>query len=139
MAVCQAGRYRCLAVLVSSYRVCISFWGLGVPEGRIFQKLLGEPKLPQSLCSYFYCVCGLFVFVECPSTRLCLWNLPIGSQEQTDCFGRCVAMIIRSNQFRRYLGVVFIILGLVVGQAPNTTPLQKNQLAAPPPCCSCYA
>ena len=33
-------------------------------------KLLGEPKLPQSTCSYFYCVCGLLVFVECPFTRL---------------------------------------------------------------------
>ncbi|MGE8185524.1 hypothetical protein, partial [Pseudomonas mandelii] len=29
------------------------------------------------------------------------------------------------------MGQFFIILGLVVGQAPNTTPLQKNQLAAP--------
>ena len=58
-------------------------------------------------------------------------TLPIGSQEQTDCFDRCVAMISRSNQFRRCLRAVFVVLGLVAGQAPNTTLLQKNQLAAP--------
>ena len=58
-------------------------------------------------------------------------TLPIGSQEQTDCFDRCAAMIYRSNQFRLCLRAVFVVLGLVVGQAPNTTPLQKNQLATP--------
>ncbi|HWT67920.1 MAG TPA: hypothetical protein VN214_02280, partial [Pseudomonas sp.] len=74
---------------------------------------------------------GLLVFVECPCHEASFMTLPIGSQEQTDCYGRCVAVILRSNQYRLCLRTVFVVLGLVVGLAPNTTPLQKNQLAAP--------
>ena len=70
MAVCQTERYRGLAVLVSSYGGSHQFWGWAVSGGNNLQKLLGEPKLPQSVCSYFYFVCGLLVFVECPFTRL---------------------------------------------------------------------
>ena len=35
----------------------------GVERGRgLLQMLLGEPKLPQSACSYFYCLMG-FLFL----------------------------------------------------------------------------
>ncbi len=52
-------------------------------------------------CSIFIIDFGLLVFVECPRHKVFSFvTLPIGSQEQTDCFGRCVAVINRSNQFR---------------------------------------
>lgn len=85
-------------------------------------------------CSIFIIDFGLLVFVDRPRHEASFMTLPIRSQEQTDCFGRCVADL-RSNQFRLCLRAVFVVLGLVAGQAPNATPLQKNQLAAPPPCC----
>src|SRR5690606_7346440 len=33
----------------------------------------------------------------------------------------------------------FVVLGLVVGRTPLASPLQKNQLATPPPSCRCSA
>ena len=66
-------------------------------------------------------------------------TLPIGSQEQTDCFGRCVGVISDPTSSGSALSAVFVVLCLAMGQAPITTPLQKNQLAAPPHCCFCWA
>ena len=44
-------------------------------------------------------------------------------------------LVMRPNQYRHCFVAVFIVLGLVVGQAPKAIPFQKNQLAAPPRCC----
>ena len=64
-------------------------------------------------------------------------TLPIGSQEQTDCFGRCVDVISDPTSSGSALSAVFVVLCLVAGQAPFTTPLQNNQLTAPPHFCFC--
>ncbi len=59
-------------------------------------------------------------------------TLPIGSQEQTDCFGRCVAVILRSNQFRHCLRTVFYYSRPGRGASPkyNASPKESVSCAS---------
>jgi len=63
MAVCQAGRYRCLAVLVSSYSVRVSNLGIGCNGRGNLQKLLGGAEAPPKVVALIFILSVGFLFL----------------------------------------------------------------------------
>lgn len=111
---------------------------LGLPRNPAGASPLPETtrgaEAPQEVvaCSVFIIGFGLFVFVKCPRHEVFFMTLPIGSQEQTDCFGRCVALILRSNQYRLCLKTVFCCSRPGRGASPkyNASPKESVSCAS---------
>jgi hypothetical protein len=91
-------------------------------------------EAPQEVvaCSIFVIGFGLLVFVECPRHEGFLHDPPNREPRANGllwslCCSDLAIQPVQASVLRQF----FVVLGLVVGQAPNTTPLQKNQLATP--------
>ena len=97
-------------------------------------KAQGEPG--GSPCAL--CVDRPVVLVGSPFGTRARWRVPGGDSRTSVFFWTLMLPLpLRVQPVLELPRGSFIVLGPVEGEPNRATPLQKNQFAAPPPCCSC--